>query len=354
MPNRSAPTVLPDWPRTFGAPHAVASLRASPEDFRVDEQLGFEPDGEGEHALLHIRKRNRNTVDVARLLARHAGVRERDVSFGGQKDRNAVTTQWFSVWLPGRESPDWSPMESDDIQVLVSSRHRRKLQRGTLQGNAFEIVLRDVQGDTKELEHRLHTIVQRGVPNYFGEQRFGRNGGNLAGATDMFNGRRVKDRELRGMFLSAARSFLFNEVLAVRVQDGSWQHVLPGEAVVLAGKHSFFICDEPDAEIEQRCLTGDIHPSGPLWGKGELPTRGEARALEEWAVAGQSVLSEGLVKADLRQERRALRLPVADLHWEWLAAEAALRLCFSLPSGAYATAVLRELVNARDAAAFTP
>jgi tRNA pseudouridine13 synthase len=339
---------LPDWPRTFGAPHAVASLRVSPEDFRVDEQLGFAPDGEGEHALLQIQKRNRNTSDVARLLARHAGVRERDVSFGGLKDRNAVTTQWFSVWLPGRETPDWSPIESDDLRVLVSARHRRKLQRGTLQGNAFEIVLRNVEGDREELEHRLHTVAQRGVPNYFGEQRFGRDGGNLAKAVEMFNGRRVKDRELRSLFLSAARSFLFNEVLAVRVQDGSWQKVLPGEAVMLAGKHSFFMCEQPDEEIERRLTAGDIHPSGPLWGKGELPTHGVARALEEWAVAGQLLFTEGLAKADLRQERRALRLPVTDLNCEW-SAQADLRLRFSLPSGSYATAVLRELVSPRAA-----
>ena len=339
---------LPDWPRTFGAPHAVATLRNTPEDFRVDEQLGFAPDGEGEHALLQIRKRNRNTADVARLLARHAGVRERDVSFGGLKDRNAVTTQWFSVWLPGKETPDWSPIENDDLQVLVSARHRRKLQRGTLTGNAFEIVLRDVVGDREELEHRLHTIAQRGVPNYFGEQRFGREGGNLAKATDMFNGRRVKDRELRGLLLSAARSFLFNEVLAVRVQNGSWQRVLPGEAVMLAGKHSFFICDEPDAEIEQRCLTGDIHPSGPLWGKGELPTHGAARELEQWVADAQPLFTQGLVKADLRQERRPLRLPVAELRWEWMAEGEgnSLRLHFVLPAGSYATAVLRELVTA--------
>ena len=229
----------------------------------------------------------------------------------------------------------------------------RKLQRGTLQGNAFEIVLRNVEGDREELEHRLHTVAQRGVPNYFGEQRFGRDGGNLAKASEMFNGRRVKDRELRSLFLSAARSFLFNEVLAVRVQDGSWQKVLPGEAVMLAGKHSFFMCEQPDEEIERRLTAGDIHPSGPLWGKGELPTRGAARELDEWVVSAQPLFTEGLAKADLRQERRALRLPVTDLHWEW-DAQADLRLRFNLPSGSYATAVLRELVDSRGADSRAP
>ena len=347
MTDRSAPVSLPDWPRTLGTPQATAILRASPEDFFVDEQLGFAPDGEGEHVLLQIQKRNRNTDQVARALARQAGVQARDVSYCGLKDRNAVTRQWFSVWLPGRETPDWSALEDDSLQVLACQRHRRKLQRGTLQGNAFEIVLRDIEGERDALEHRLNSIKQRGVPNYFGEQRFGRDGGNLNGALEMFQGKRIKDRHLRGLLLSAARSFLFNEVLAVRVQDGSWQRILPGEAVMLAGSNSFFVCEAPDADIEARLAAGDIHPSGPLWGRGRLASQGAALELEQWALASHGVLTEGLEKAGLKQERRALRLPVSDLQWQW-PEDAVLRLNFTLPAGSYATALLRELVSPRD------
>jgi tRNA pseudouridine13 synthase len=347
MTTRPAPVSLPDWPRTFGPPRASAVLRACPEDFIVDEQLGFLPDGEGEHVMLWLQKRNRNTEEVARQLARHAGVRARDVSYCGLKDRNAITRQWFSVWLPGREAPDWSALEDESLRILLSERHRRKLQRGALEGNGFEILLRDVHGEREELEHRLHGIAQRGVPNYFGEQRFGRDGANLAKAAAMFQGQRVKDRHLRGLYLSAARAFLFNEVLAVRVQDGSWQQVLPGEAVMLAGSHSFFVCETPDAVIAQRLQLWDIHPSGPLWGKGALPTRNAAQELEQWALASHEVLTKGLEQAGLKQERRALRLPVAKLKWDWEGEAPHLRLRFQLPAGGYATAVLRELVSPR-------
>jgi len=236
----SLPTSLPDWPRALGTPEASAQVRACPEDFRVDELRDGEPDGEGEHLLLHIRKRNRNTDEVARALARCAGVRARDVSYCGLKDRVAVTTQWFSVWLPGKSDPDWSPILSEDLELLSQVRTRRKLQRGGLRGNQFTLVLREVQGDRAALEERLATVVEHGVPNYFGEQRFGREGSNLAAAEAMFGGRRVKDHHRRGLYLSAARSLLFNEVLAARVaghcraRPCSW----PAAAVFLSRKTS--------------------------------------------------------------------------------------------------------------------
>lgn len=233
----SSPSILPDWPRAFPYDGVdampSAHLRACPEDFRVDEILGFDPDGEGEHLLLKIQKRNQNTADVARTLARHAGVKIRDVGYGGLKDRNAVTTQWFSVWLPGKADPDWSAIAGEHLKILDSQRHHRKLQRGALRGNRFVIVLRDVafpqQLDAGALEQQLAVIKQQGVPNYFGEQRFGREGRNLASATAMFDGVRIKDKHLRSLYLSAARSFLFNEVLAARITAANWNQVLPGE-----------------------------------------------------------------------------------------------------------------------------
>jgi len=355
-------TGLPDWPRSFNdneVEPGAARIRSCPEDFRVDEDLGFSPTGEGEHSLLHIRKRNRNTDQIARQLARHAGIRARDVSYCGLKDRVAVTSQWFSVWLPGKADPDWSSLEEDGLQILEQSRHLRKLQRGALQGNHFEIVIRDIQGAQDEIEKRLSRIQQQGVPNYFGEQRFGRDGGNLVSAKIMFEGKRIKDRFLRGLYLSSARSFLFNEVLAERVRNNDWNTILPGEAISLAGSRSYFVCDEVDEEITQRLNNDDIHPSGPLWGRGECSAHGEAGELEKTVMASHSLFCEGLEKAGLKQERRALRLLVNDLEWTWLdesAQEAGretnhekrtpdLRLTFTLPAGAYATALLREIVS---------
>ena len=345
---------LPDWPRVSGAPVASAVMRACAEDFRVDEVSSVEIDGDGEHLMIRVRKRNQNTVDVAQRLARHAGVKLRDIGYAGLKDRNAVTTQWFSVWLPGKPDPDWSGLEDDDLQILDSRRHGRKLQRGALRGNRFVLVLRDVEfhapADRSALEQRLAVIAEQGVPNYFGEQRFGRRGRNLTEATAMFGGRRVKDRHRRGLYLSAARSFLFNEVLAARVAGHNWNRMLSGEALMLAGSRSFFVAEKADAELEARFAAGDVLASGPLWGRGSPLPRGEALALETRALAGHCVYRDGLASAGLKQERRALRLPVADLQWCWLPDGQHLQLGFELPAGCYATSVLRELVDTRAAA----
>lgn len=273
-------------------------------------------------------------------------MRARDIGYCGLKDRNAVTTQWFSVWLPGKPNPDWSSIEDESFQVIEQSRHLRKLQRGALQGNRFKIILRDVRGVQTEVEQRLNLVKEQGVPNYFGEQRFGRDGGNISSARSMFEGNKVKDRHLRGLFLSAARSFLFNEVLATRVSAGNWNKILPGEAVMLAGSRSFFICNDVNEKIVERLEQDDIHPSGPLWGRGKSPAQGEAARLEATIMASHSLFCDGLEKAGLKQERRTLRLLVNDLSWVWLQEkeELNLQLNFSLPAGAYATALIREVV----------
>ncbi len=344
-------SALPDWPRASGKPVASAVIRSCPEDFHVDEILNFAFDGEGEHLLVHVRKRYQNTADVAQKLARHAGVKVRDIGYAGLKDRNAVTTQWFSVWLPGKPDPDWSAFENEDLKILSSQRHRRKLQRGALQGNRFVIVLRDIEcegiADQQTLEQQLVVIQKQGVPNYFGEQRFGRGGKNLNEAVAMFSGRRVKARHLRSLYLSSARSLLFNEVLAARITAGNWLQALPGEVLMLAGSRSFFVADELDEEIAQRLASGDVLPSGPLWGRGELASQQDAGALEQNTLAEQAVYCAGLETAGLKQERRALRLAVSGFQWQWLSEGKNLQLCFELPSGCYATSVLRELIHSR-------
>ncbi len=336
------------WPRT-AAPAIRALLRARPEDFEVEEQLPFNLAGEGEHVWLKIRKRGVNTDRVAQALARAAGVPRRAVGYAGMKDRHAVAVQWFSVHLPGREAPSWDGLGTG-IEVFETVRHSRKLQVGALSGNRFGITLRECAGDRDGLLPRIEEIHHRGVPNYFGEQRFGRDSANVERARAMFAGEVIRDRHLRGIYLSAARAFLFNEVLARRVADGTWNTPLDGEAFILDGSRSFFFDDGTDATLPQRLAQGDIHPSGPLWGKGEPPTRGVARALEEEIAARHSELAAGLAQADLRQERRALRVIPRELAADWLDA-ATLQLRFALPPGSYATAVLRELADYRDVAA---
>jgi len=328
-------------PFAHGGPPLQARLRSTPEDFIVEELQDLTPDGDGDHAWLLIRKRGANTDWVARELARYAGVAPVDVGYAGLKDRDAVTTQVFTVHLPGRPDPDWSAFPHEGITVLEQHRHRRKLKRGALQGNRFTLTLREVGGDRAAADATLNAIAARGVPNYFGDQRFGLGGANVARAEAMFSGKRV-DRNTRSMLLSAVRSQLFNQVLAERVRQKNWDEALEGEVWSLSGSRSWFGPEAYSEALGERLASGDIHPSGPLWGRGVLPTIGAALALEQQALAGTESLQAGLERAGLDQDRRALRLFPRHLRWQWLAADV-LQVEFQLPPGTYATVVMREL-----------
>jgi tRNA pseudouridine13 synthase len=329
-------------PHAHGGPPLRATLRSTPEDFIVDELQGIEADGDGDHAWLLVRKRGANTDWVAKELARFAGVNPVDVGYAGLKDRDAVTTQVFTVHLPGREHPDWSTFPHPEVQVLEHARHRRKLKRGALLGNRFGLVLRDIEGDRAEAEKCLKAIAARGVPNYFGDQRFGMGGANVARAEAMFAGKRV-DRQTRSMLLSAVRSQLFNTVLAERVRQQNWDQPLEGEIWSLSGSRSWFGPEAFTDALAERLSKADIHPSGPLWGRGQLPSTDAALALEQAALEPYASLKAGLERAGLDQDRRALRLMPQGLQWTW-ADDNALALRFELPPGTYATVVVRELV----------
>ncbi|MGR9051567.1 MAG: tRNA pseudouridine(13) synthase TruD [Gammaproteobacteria bacterium] len=334
---------IPVWPYAYGGPSGRGRVRSVPEDFIVNEKPAFEPSGSGEHAFLSIRKTGQNTEFLARQLARFAGVRQRDIGYAGLKDRNAVTTQWFSVWLPGKEEPDWSKFESDEIQVLRAVRHARKLKRGASCGNDFEITIRDWQGDKDRLDAQLQAIKNGGLPNYFGEQRFGHDGGNIDKALALFKGRRVK-HEQRSIYLSAARAFLFNHILARRVADTNWNKAIPGDALALDGSHSFFKYDDGDIGIESRLEALDVHPTGALWGLGTAVIDADALALENKVVAKFPELTEGLLRENLAAERRPLRARVEALQWHFQP-DGRLRLSFGLPAGSFATALLREIIE---------
>jgi tRNA pseudouridine13 synthase len=327
-----------------GKPVVSGRMRQLPEDFQVTEIPLLEPNGEGEHVWLWIRKRGENTQYVAEKLSTFAGVHPRQVSYAGMKDRHAVTQQWFSVQLPGKEEPCWEDMNSDTLTVQRHARHSRKLRRGTLKGNIFRITLRDIVGDHDALEQRLATVLNEGVPNYFGEQRFGRDGSNLHAAEKLFNNPKLRmSRNKRSLTLSAARSLLFNQVLSARVRDANWNTALLGDAMQLHGSHSYFIAESVDEELLKRIASQDIHPTGPLHGRGESPVRGDCHELESTILAAYASWCEGLEVAGLTQDRRALRLGVSDLAWQW-EGTGELVLSFSLPAGAYATSVLREVL----------
>ena len=328
--------------RAHGAPVAEAALRERAEDFLVEEDLGFAPAGAGLHLLLKVRKTDANTPWVARELARHAGCRPQEVGYAGLKDRRAVAIQWFTVPRP-RTPLDLAAVRGEGYEVLESHAHNRKLPRGALAGNRFAIRLRPAGGGgaglAGRLAPRLALIAARGVPNYFGPQRFGRDGGNLTpGAQDPA---RLPAPE-RGFALSAARSVVFNALLATRVGDGSWERLLAGDLASLDGRGSFFPVVALDDQLAARCTRLEIHPTGPLWGAGEPGTAAGVLGLEMRISAEFAAECALCAAAGMAQERRSLRLRVAELTCE--AEPAAVVLRFRLTRGSFATAVLRELV----------
>ena len=336
-------TPLPDWSYAYGGAQSQGIIRQTPDDFIVNEIQSFELSGTGEHAFLLIEKCSENTDYVARLLARFAGVRQRDVSYAGLKDRHARTTQWFSVWLPGKPDPDWQGLNSETIRVLQATRHSKKLKRGSLAGNQFILRIRDYSGDKAVLEQQLQTIKAQGVPNYFGEQRFGREGGNIAKALALFAGEKVS-RNQRSIYLSAARSYLFNHILSARVENNSWNQALPGDVLMFDNSHSFFKAETLDSSILQRVEQLDMHPTATLWGKGEVQVSAEVAVIEQQVIGLFDDLAQGLIAFGMEQDRRALRSHIQELQWQFIDSTS-LELSFTLNAGCYATALLREIVK---------
>jgi len=333
-------------PRAYGAPVLTARFRSRPEDFFVEEMASFAPSGEGEHLLLTIEKRGANTSHVAKMLAAWAGIPEMGIGYAGMKDRHAVTRQRFSVHFPKRVSPDVGLLQSDDLRVLEHSWHNRKLSRGALAGNRFVLMLRGVAGERATIETRLQAIREHGIANYFGTQRFGRDGDNVGAARRMFGGERVR-REQRSIYLSAARSEIFNAVLASRIDAGNWNSGAEGEVWMLDGTQSVFGPEALDSALAERVASQDIHPTGPMWGAGELRSRDAVRAIEQSAATPFADLCAGLEAAGMKQERRALRVRVRDLAWQWPGSDE-LQLNFTLMPGSYATEVLAELGQVED------
>jgi tRNA pseudouridine13 synthase len=333
-----------DWPRFLGLPRIAGKLKMQAEDFRVEELPRSLPSGEGPHLWLEVQKRGANTDWVAGQLATLASCAARDVGYAGMKDRHAITSQWFSVPVSESKELNWREWDIPDVQVMQAERSQRKLKRGSLNGNRFTIVLRELQGDLDDLESRLSIIKGRGCPNYFGPQRFGHAGRNVPAAVNwLFNGGRLP-RAKRSIFLSAARSFLFNHVLAKRVEQDNWDKLLTGEVIMLDGSRSVFHAKPTDQDLHQRCAEFDIHPTGPLAGDGGMLVTDAAASVEIPVLEPYSDLIAALSKARVTADRRSLRLKVTGLEWD--IKDQQLMLSFTLPAGAYATTVINELVSA--------
>ena len=324
----------------YGKPEATADFKCLPEDFIVDEVLGIDLTGKGEHVCLHIIKKQINTLDVAKKIGKLAGTHVKNVSYAGLKDRHGVCSQWFSVPVPIKTEIDFKALNDDYIFVANQVRHNRKLRIGCHSGNRFTIKLRNISKPLDVLS-RINAVRQ-GVPNYFGEQRFGHDAHNLTLAERMFAGEHIRDRKLRSMVISAARSHIFNQIVSMRVKEHGLAKTWHREIFLLNGSNAFFEADISDENIS-RLVSGDICLSAPLVGKGEKGLIDqEKHFLKEF-----SAWHHGLADLGLKNERRALRLIPADLNVKTLSKES-IELSFALPKGTFATAILRELVNYTD------
>lgn len=332
----------------YGLPESTANIKTSPDDFIVKEDLGFSLDGEGEHIFVLLQKRGCNTAFVADKLAEFAHIAKRNVSYAGLKDKHALTTQWFCLHIPGKETPDFSQFSLDGCDILHVTRHRKKLRIGALAGNFFELTLRNVS-EPDDVLQRWQQIVERGAPNYFGSQRFGINGQNLTRALAWANGEiKVNDRQKRSFYLSAARSALFNHVVSERIRQDHFDRILSGDILQLTHRGSWFVAqtDEIDA-LQTRLQNQEIQLTAPLAGEDDLGTQQNALQFEQDCLAGNDHLFALFAKERVKTARRAIRVLPQNACIEMLDKQT-IKLTFWLTSGSFATALLRELIREND------
>ena len=325
-------------------PKQTALLKAECADFVVKEQLGYDMSGDGEFIAVKVRKTDCNTLFVGEQLAKFAGISARNMSYAGLKDRKAVTEQWFSLQMPGQPTPDFSQFSLEGVEILEVTRHQRKIRIGSLQGNHFEILLRNAE-ETDELKVRLDFLAKNGFPNYFTEQRFGRDGNNLTQALRWANGEiNVKDRNKRSFYLSAARSEIFNLIVAKRIELGLAQQVLNGDILQLNGSHSWFVVDESEdlAQLQQRLAQQDVLLTAPLISEEEK----SAVDFENEIFAQHQALFPLMRQERMKAARRPILMQPQQFQWQF--EPNGLRLKFYLPAGSYATALIRELVNVEN------
>ena len=359
------------WSRLYGDALGSATLKQELHDFIVEEQLGFEPSGEGEHIFLWLEKTNLNTAFVAESLAKFSRLHLRDITYAGRKDKFALTRQWFGVHIANKKEPNWDEFDLEGAKILQVARNDRKLRVGVLKGNKFDLVLRnltsnlgtDVEFDVQALERRLELIKHQGAPNYYGSQRFGEMrltpsaaevsttggklllGGNLALAEKLIGGEAIRNRNKRSMAISALRSWLFNEMIHQRIAQHNFHQPLLGDAMQLSGSNSFFVFEDEaeQANIMKRLAEFDINITAPLWGDGKLHSTAAARDLELRCVADFPDIIQTLNSLGLKQQRRAIRIIPQGFTWQ--IENNNLKMQFSLPAGCFATSIVRELLD---------
>jgi tRNA pseudouridine13 synthase len=345
-----------NWAYRLGKPKGNAVLKAQADDFIVTEQLGYELSGSGEHIFLWVEKQQLNTAFAAEALAKHTGLPLRQVTYAGRKDKHAVTRQWFGLHAPKGLKAPLDTLDLPGFTILSTHRHHKKLKVGQLQGNHFAITLRNVT-EFDDIEQRLHYIQQHGVPNYFGDQRFGvrtnedgsiQRGGTLALGLKMVSGEPIRNRNKQNLALSALRSAIFNSMLSARIAEGFFDEVKAGDACVLVGSNSYFIehGDTLTASLT-RYQKQDISPTAALVGTAKSSVIGGIAEWEARTLKKYSNVMNTLIQRGVSSTRRAIKIWPKSL--EWQRQNDKLHIQFSLPAGCFATSVLRECVQFQPA-----
>jgi tRNA pseudouridine13 synthase len=329
-------------PYPYGSPAIGGRIKSRAEDFRVDEELGFEPSGEGEHLLLQVEKRGLSTPELVSRLSSDYGLHPRLIGFSGLKDKNALTTQWLSLHLPGKQEPE-ARRPPDGYRVLRASRHRAKLRRGTHKSNLFRIRIREVTDLPETTLQQLTGLAGHGMANYFGAQRFGRRGDNVEQALERLAKPRLK-RQQKSLLISALRSELFNQVLAERIRMDFWRRPLDGDVFMLRGSHSIF-SELPDAALMQRFDSLDISSTASLYGTGRSLLGGDALALERRVRAANPEIVACLEREQSSLQMRPLRVAVEALEYRLDSREGVLELQARLPAGSYLTSLLGHFMT---------
>jgi tRNA pseudouridine13 synthase len=337
---------------THELPGTGGLIKSVPEDFIVEELPAYAPSGEGGHTFLFIEKRGLTTDEAVSELSRALGVRREDAGVAGQKDRQALTRQWVS--LPGDVAEKARTFVLESLKVLQTAKHPHKLRTGHLLGNRFTITIRSVTEGESRARAVLEELGRRGLPNYFGQQRFGARGDNAARGRALVKGelKRGMGRGERRLLVSAYQSERFNRYLDGRIDDGLLETALVGDVLKKTDTGGLFIADEaslPDAQL--RLSARALVVTGPMVGhKMMAPPEGTPAAAREQAVWDEDGLGPPAMAAlgKLAEgTRRPLTVPLGAPSVRAGDEAGTLVLDFSLPPGAYATVLLQEVMKTK-------
>ncbi|MCZ6579769.1 MAG: tRNA pseudouridine(13) synthase TruD [Gammaproteobacteria bacterium] len=331
-------------------PYGIASisglLKSQASDFKVTEELGFEPAGEGEHLFLLIEKSMMTTHELIERVAGDFFIKPRDIGYSGLKDKLAVTQQWLSLYLPGQMNSLGLPGVSDYC-LLDHAWHNKKLRSGTHRSNHFEVIVRNIESLPEATQQQIDMIRNQGMANYFGEQRFGRQGDNVEQALRVFSSTRRSrklSRSKKSLYLSALRSFLFNRVLSERIEQGIWDAPITGDVFMLRGSRSIFY-ESINEELIERFKRQDIASTISLYGVGNRLLQARAQEIEDAVLAEFETIRHCLLQQKASLQMRSTRVAVTDLKVEFDEDEATLRIEARLPRGSYFTTLLDHFIN---------